>query len=745
MTPQSPQAPAQKMEIGRRGFLATAAGGLSLGFFMPPANRVMQAASPIYEQLNAYVRVGTDGSIALAFGGAEMGQGAMSGLAQILAEELMVDWSQISVQQALVDPVVSYITGGSSAVSNGYAPLRLAGATVRELLIAAAMVLQRDSKRANYSAASAVVTYTNPTTHAIATWTYGSLAVLAASQPVPANIPLTDPSKFRLIGQPVQRVDIPSKTDGSAIYGIDVRIPGMVFASVVHCPTIGGTLASTPVKPPGAIAVVPCTASDSRGVVAAGSVNAVAVVATDTWTARNLAKGLSLKWNLPPSSANIDSAQILALAQQLVTTGTPIVAEPNNPTPPAAVIEAQVASAMAGAKKTVDATYTLPYLAHSTMEVMNCSVNITFTNGTASSCEVWAPSQAAAWVAGTASAITGVKPNLVTVHTTFLGGGLGRKIEQDYISQAVQVAMAVKKPVKLTWFREEDIAHDQYRPFALVHATGGLDASGNIVAWFYRNVSPSILLQRGWINPGDLDSSGPDGAVGLGYALGTHVVEWVPLPAGIPVGFWRSVGNSINAFVVESMIDELALAAGIDPFTFRYNALTDPRARAVLTAADALSSWRHSLPNGHAWGVAISQSFGTWVCEVMDVSQLAKGSLQVNRVACVVDCGMAINPDSVQAQMQGGIAHGLNAALWGQMTFTAGKANQSNFSNYRVMRIGEMPQITVQLVTSSGTPSGIGEPAVPPCAPALANAYAKLTGTRVRSLPFFPGAVMGGL
>jgi len=738
-------------EVSRRGFLVSMAGGLALGFFLPGGSRLLGvAAAATEQQINSYVRVGTDGRVVLSFGGSEMGQGSMSGHAQIVAEEMNLEWNQVIVEQSPANPAISYITGGSSAVSSNYGRLRTAGATARELLIAAAMLTTHDTTRGNYSAKGGVVTYAGSSPSQ--SWTYGDLAMLAASPEaqglIPNPVPLTDPKQFRLIGKPLPRVDIPLKTNGSAMYGIDVRLKDMVFAGIKHCPTTGGTMATPPAKPAGAIAVVPCKASDTRGAVAAGSYNAVAVVADNTWTAGRLAKSLSVKWNLPAVTDNVDSASLLNTAKQLVTNGPFLVAEPNNPTPSQAAIDALVDSAMAGVPtdKQVEAIYEFPCLAHAMMEVPNCTVNVTFdSSGAPTGCEVWAPTQAAMWVVGTAAALTKLPSTSIKVHTTFLGGGLGRKIEQDNVSQAIQVALAVKKPVNLTWSREEDIAHDQYRPMAVVRAKAGLDAGNNIVAWSYRNVSPSILGQRGWLPPGALDSQGVEGAVGLPYALGTHAVEWAPLPSGLPVGFWRSVGSSINSFAVETMIDELAAKAKLDPFEFRYKVTKDDRTLAVLKAVDSLSSWRKSLPSTHGWGLAVAEWFGTIVAEVVDVSQPATGSLKVHRVACVVKCGTVINPDSVEAQMQSGIAHGLSAALWGQVTFVKGVAQQTNFNKYRSARLSEMPQITVQILPSTDSPSGIGEPGVPPIAPALANAYAKLTGTRIRRLPFFPGATMGGL
>ncbi len=734
-------------KMDRRGFLTFSAKGLAVAFALPLVGRSAlvgaAAAPPSREALaNAFVHIGTDGSITLQFGGAEMGQGTMTGLPQILAEELMVDWNQITVAQSPVNPLVSYFTGGSSAVSGHYSTLRNAGAAAREMLIAAAMQKNGDANRNSYSAKSAVVTHV-PTGR---TWAYKDLTTLAATLPAPDDLRLTDPTKFRLIGTRLARVDIPAKTDGSAKFGIDVWLPNMVFAAIKHCPVIGGTLATMPAKPSNAIAVVPCTTTEGRGKVAAGTTNAVAVVATNTWLAMRLANALSVQWKLPASSADVDSAQILAQATALMASGPALVAEPAPPPgTTAAGYEATIAPIVNGAlgAPTVAATYTLPYLAHATMEVLNCTVNIVFASGKPQSCEIWAPNQAAALVAANASQITGLAQGQITVHTTFLGGGLGRKFEQDYICQAIQVAMAVQRPVKLMWRREEDFGHDQYRPFALVNVKAKLNA-GRIAAWSYRNVSQAILGQRGWLPPGAVDSQAVEGAVRLPYDLGTHMVDWVPLPAGIPVGFWRSVGASINAFAVESMMDELARAAGVDPFIFRYNHLgNSPRAHAVLWAADTLSaSWRKTLPTGHAWGVALAESFGTIVAQVVEISQPATGSMRVHRVACVVDCGTVINPDSVEAQMQSGIVHAMNAALWGQSTFTAGKANQLNFNRYRVLRVQEMPQVTVQILASTNPPSGVGEPGVPPLAPALANAYARLTGNRVRTLPFFPGATM---
>ena len=711
--------------VDRRDFLATSASGLGflLGFWVDGATRVTKAAGLPAAQtaVNAYIRIGSDESITILFGGCEMGQGSMSGLAQIVAEDLMVDWGQIKVETAPAS-AISYLTGGSSAVRGRYTTLRKAGATAREMLIAAAAKTWNVPATDCFAQQAKVIH--RPTNRAL---TYGALAAVASTMPVPADPPLTAPANFRLIGKTLPRVDIPAKVNGSAVYGIDVRLDNMVYAVVKHCPTMGGTLARVPATPSGAIAVVPLVTPDNRGDVVGGTVNAVAVVSTNTWKAWQQARQLQVAWTIPASAANLTSAPMLSQAQQLMATGTPLVAESNG----------DVNGAMLGARKVLELTYTFPYLAHATLEPMNCTANVK-----ADSCEVWAPNQAANWVLNTARAVTGLPPEKIKVNTTYLGGGLGRKIEQDYVSQAIQVSKALGRPVKLFWPREEDFQHDQYRPMAVVKIKAGLDGAGNIVAWQARNVSPSILGQRGWLPPGVADSQATEGLTQLPYAMSTSRSEWVRHNAGVPVGFWRSVGHSINAYAVECMIDELAEASGVgDPLRYRQLlAAGHPRAKAVLDRADQLSTWRNALPPGRAWGVAYAESFNTLVCQVVECSAPTAGAVQVHRVLIVVDCGFAVNPGSVEAQMQGGMVHGLSSALWGQIPFTNGVAQVRNFSNYRCVRLREMPAVQVDIL-NSGTPTGgTGEPATPPIGPAVANAYYRLTKQRIRSLPMFPAA-----
>ena len=402
---------------------------------------------------------------------------------------------------------------------------------------------------------------------------------------------------------------------------------------------------------------------------------------------------------------------------------------------------------LTGASQTVEASYVLPYVAHACMEVLNCTVD--YVPGV--KCDVYAPTQSAKNVLSLVIALTGLPANQISIKTTYLGGGLGRKAETDFVSQAVQVGMALQRPVKLMWPREEDFTRDQYRPMALMHAKAGLNATGQIIAWSYRNISPSILGQRGVPLGAAGDSQGIEGANALPYDLGARVTEYVAHPSPIPVGFWRSVGASLNTFGVESMIDELAAAAGQDPYLFRRARLTNSRWIAVLDAAAQLGNWTTKPPTGRARGIAIGTAFNSIVAEVVEISAVTATSLTVNRVSIALDCYLALNPGSIEAQLTGGVVHGLNAALYGRQTFVNGAAQSRNFKQSRMIRLNEMPQVAVRIMPNPAVASrtellgGVGELGVPTFAPALANAYFKLTGKRVRELPFFPNAVMGGL
>lgn len=748
--------PSKKQEsgLGRRDFLVRAAGGLTLGFFLPEASRFGEAEAAAGGQVNSWLQIGSDESVTLTIGSSDMGQGSFSGLAQILAEELYIAYAQVKTVQGrptLANPApvgTSINTVGSSVIRTNFWKMRDAAAAAREMLVKAAMNTVGDQTRASYTVSNGVVTY-NPSHQS---FTYGQLAAAAALLPPPANAPLVPDNQFRLIGTTVPRVDIPSKVDGSAKYGIDIHLANMVYAVIKHSPALGGTLASTPATPSGMLAVVPTKvmAGTSRGLEAVGNVNAVAVVGPNTWDTWQAAKRLSVTWTPPSNSAALTSDQFVSQAQGLLTNATPYVAGGANPPGTLYTVEGNastVNAAIGGAAKTVDAVYTLPYVAHACMEVLNCTVD--YVAGV--KCDVYAPTQSAKSVLSLVSNLTGLSSDKVNVYTTYLGGGLGRKAEVDFVSQAVQVAMAIKRPVKLMWPREEDFTHDQYRPMAMVHANAGIDSNGHVLGWSYRNVSPSILGQRGVLLGPAGDSQGYEGSQNLPYNFGTRLTEYVTHPSPIPVGFWRSVGASINTFCVESMVDELAAAAGQDPYLFRRSLLTDPRWIAVLDAAASLAGWTTAPPAGHARGIAVGTAFSSIVAEVVEISNVTTTSLRVNRVSIALDCYIAVNPGQIEAQLVGGMVHGMNAALYGKQTFVNGVAQSKNFNMSRMIRAGEMPQVGVTLIPNPAASDrtmpigGAGELGVPTFAPALANAYFKLTGQRVRTLPFFPNATMGGL
>ena len=739
--------------LSRRGFLTSATGAFTLTFVLPEFSRFADADAASGGQVNAWLRIGSDESISLTIGSSEMGQGSFSGLAQVLAEDLMVDYTRVKTVQgppSLVAPVPvgsSINTVGSGVVRNNFWKMRDAGATARETLVKAAMNQVNDQTRANFTVSNGVVTHT-PTNTAL---TYGTLANAAALLSPVAIATLVADGQLRLIGKTLPRTDIPLKVDGSALYGLDVRVPGMLYAVIKHCPSFGGTLSTTPNKPSGAIAVVPTKviAGTGRGTEVTGNVNAVAVVGTNTWDTWQAAKSLNVSWTLPSTTSNLNSAKFLSDAQALAVSAPAYVAGAANPPGTLYTVEGSAAptnAAILGSAKVIDATYTLPYVAHACMEVLNCTVS--FVPGV--SCEIWAPTQSGKSVLQLAMAITGLAANQITLHTMYLGGGLGRKAETDFVSQAIQVAMAVGKPVKLMWPREEDFTRDQYRPMALVHGSAGLDASSNITGFAYRNISPSILGQRGVVLGPAGDSQGSEASNKLPYNFGSRVIEWVSHPSPIPVGFWRSVGASINTFAVESLIDELAAAAGQDSYMFRRSKLTDPRWIKVLDKVADMAGWSAGPPAGRARGIAIGTAFNSIVAEIVEVSNATATGLTVNRVWVAIDPYLNVNPGQVEAQMQGGVVHGMNAALYGQQTFVNGAAQAKNFNRSRMIRQSEMPQVAVAIIPNptvmdrASVIGGVGELGVPTFAPALANGYFKLTGKRQRSLPFFPGSTMGG-
>ena len=706
-------------ELDRRSFLKQA-GGLLLAFTYQASTNRAEAAGPGTAITN-YIHIGIDQSITVFVGGGEMGQGIWSGLAMGVAEDLFVAWESVKIEP--ITASLSWLTGGSSGVARRMSTFRAAGATTRQLLVNAAAATWGVDPSVCVANNGVVI---NQQTNA--TLTYGQLAPLASTLPVPAGVPLVAPEAYRILGTSVTRKDIADKVNGRAKYGLDVMVPGMVFAAIKNCPVAGGT-PKTPITAP----------SGSLGVVVLDT--AVAVLAKNSWAAMNMANSLSVSWNYPLNYTKQNSADFAIAANTLLGSTKPYVLGADNT---GAVYTAETAgtgaAGLAASAKVLEFNYSFPYLAHCCMEVLNCTAYVTPT-----SCEIWAPTQAPNSVLKTAQAITGLPASAIKVNVMLMGGGLGRKFEQDYITQAIQVARAVGKPVKLIYSREQDMGRDYYRPMAVSRVRVGLDAANNVTALHMRNVVPSISAQRGVVLGAKGDSAGTEGLVGRTYALPNRLIEYVQHPAPVPVGYWRSVGNSYNAFIMETVIDEIAVATNADPYLLRRKLLAnDPRSLAVLDAAAQLGGWNTPVPVGRARGIAIAPSFGSIVAQVVEVSVLTATSIKVHSVACAVDCGFAMNPNSVEAQMQGGIIHGLSAMLWGQVTFKSGVASARNFNNYPPVRMKDAPLITVQILNSGAAPSGTGEPGVPPIGPAVAAAYFRLTGKRVRALPFFPGTTISG-
>ena len=731
--------------LSRRQFLGrVAAGTLVVAVPVTLTGRAARAATAgdagiaaLGGTVGAYILIGADETVTIVGPNSEMGQGTSSALPQILAEELMVDWAKVRMRLADADPAFanpmfgSQATGGSTAVRAYYPALRKAGAQAREMLVAAAMAdttianlggLARDK----YVAQSGVVR--NTVTNASAT--YGQLAAAAGAITPPPNPPLLAPNPPRLIGQPLQRLDIPAKVDGSAVFGIDVRLPDMVYAAVRLAPKVGQSLGTVGAAPAGVQVV---RLSDPSGT----QIGIAAITTGSTWNAIRAVRALSVTWVDASYTAATDTATMKANAQNLLATGTPVRwAKSGNPL-----------SAIGAAAKTVTATYSAPFLAHATMEPLNATVK--YVAGT--SCEVWAPTQNQSGCVAVAKALTGLSDAQVTVHTTFLGGGLGRKYETDFVHQAVQVAMAKPGvPVKFVWPREEDFSHDVYRPAALCKLTAGLDGSGNPVGIVTRSVCQALYGAKGWLAPGSIDPPAIEGLVlddgqdTVAYSLGSsQLVEWVyDTTSQVPIGFWRSVGHSFNVFFLESFLDEMAKAAAKNPMDFRMAMLpATSREYAVLQTLKTASAWTTKV-SGVGKGVAIARSFGgTIVAAVAEVSGTATAP-KVGKITAVIDCGTVINPDTVKAQVESAVIQGFAAAMWQDMPFTLGTPARKNFGAYRMPKMSEIPVINVTIMPGNGNPpGGVGEPALPAVAPAIGNAIAALTGTRLRSLPFIPQAV----
>ena len=709
--------------VTRRAFIKTGA-GLVIGFSLPPrlVPAPRRAEAPFAP--NAWVRVGTDGIVTLTVDKSEMGQGSQTALAMILAEELEADWSKVRlgpVPENAAGWSRRMSTGGSTAIRTSWDPLRKAGATARAMLITAAAEAWKVDRTTCRAENGAVVH--EPSGRRLP---YGKLATRAARLAVPTDAPLKDPKNFRLLGRRVPRLDTPSKVDGSATFGIDVTVPGMLVASIERCPVFGGRIKrhdATKAKAlPGVRAVVELEGSPWTGQGGAwgvGCAAGVAVVADTYWHAFQGRKALEIEWD-EGEATSLDSDGIRAMLARRAE--QPAVE---------ARKDGDAATALAGAARRVEAVYEVPFLHHATMEPMNCTAHVR-----ADGCDVWAPTQNQTRAQEVTAELAGLPKETVRIHTTFLGGGFGRRLEPDFVSEAVRVSQAVGAPVKVIWTREDDVRHGFYRPASHNRFAAGLDGAGNPIAWSHRVVAPPILLKFGPLEKG-LDRTLVDGAQNLPYGIPNILVDQVAVDLlPIPRGFWRSVGISHNAFVTECFFDEVAAAAGKDPYQLRRALLADrPRHRRVLDLAADKAAWGTPLPAGRGRGIALAEWEPTVCAQVAEVTVESDGSVRVHRVVCAVDCGPTVNVGQIEAQMEGGIVYGLTAALYGEITIAQGRVKQGNFDDYPMLRLREMPRVAVYIVPSSEKQGGIGEPAVGPIAPAVCNAIFAATGKRIRKLP----------
>ena len=711
--------------ISRREFVETTT-GLVIAFVVPwRADAVPgPAAAPPPFTPNAWVRIGTDGIVTLTIDKSEMGQGAQTGLAMILAEELDADWSTVRLGPVPENPAGwsrTMRTGGSNAIRSSWEPLRKAGATARDMLVTAAAQAWKVDRTTCRAERGAVIHV--PTGRRL---TYGALAAPAAALPVPTDAPLKDPKDFRLVGTRMPRLDTPSKVDGSALFGIDVKLPGMLVASIERSPVLGGRLkrfnADRAKALPGVrhvVALEPSSWMGAKGAWAAGCAAGVAVVADSYWQAVEGRRALDIEWDEGDVGA-LDSGNIRA---QLVTLADRpgIVAQ----------TVGDATAALAAAAKRIEAVYDVPFVHHATMEPMNCTAHVR-----GGECDVWAPTQNQGDAQRVAAEVSGLPKEKVRIHTTLSGGGFGRRLEPDFVSEAVRVSQAAGAPVKVIWTREDDMRNGFYRPTSYNRFAAGLDPAGRLVAWTHRIAGTPLRLKFGPLEKG-IDDSLVDGAVDLPYAIPNLLVDQatLDLPA-VPRGPWRSVGVSHNGFVTECFLDEIAAAGGRDPFELRRELLRDkPRHRRTLELAAEKAGWGSPLPQGRGRGIAVAE-WGPTVCvEVAEVSVDPDGSVRVPRVVCAVDCGQTVNTGQIEAQMQGGIVFGLSAALYGEITLAHGRVVQGNFDTYPVVRMPEAPAVEVYIVPSSDPQGGAGEPGVPPIAPAVCNAIFAATGKRIRKLP----------
>lgn len=697
--------------INRRNFLKVAGGagaGLVLSFYLPPKSREVlgDTANDSFAP-NVWIKIDPTGTVTITVAKSEMGQGARTYFPIMVAEELEADWNSINVVQADAHPdkYGSQGTGGSAGVRTSWDKLRKAGATAREMLISAAATRWNVDRSTCVAEHGAVVH--KPSNRS---FTFGQLADDAASVPIPENPPLKDPKDFKIVGTWVKQIPTRDRSTGKAMFGIDTRVPGMMYASLARCPVFGGNVASFDATKAKAVPGV-------RNIVQID--NGVAVLAESTWAAMQGRDALDIKWDEGPN-ATLSSEKIQTMFEEYAAKEGAVGER-----------EGDVAGAMRGNVKPVEAVYDLPYVSHSPMEPMNCLADVK-----PGSCEIWVPTQNPQPAQNIAAEITGLPKEKITVHVTLLGGGFGRRLDNDYVEEAVRISKAASVPVQLLWTREDDMMHDFYRPGSRHHLSGAVDSAGKLVAWSHKMIGPSIGGQR---SPGrfskGLDRSALNGAMEMPYSIPNRDIRYVMANTAVPIGAWRSVYRSQNIFAVESFIDELSHAAGKDPLEFRLQMLDNsPRLKKVIETVAEKSQWRDTLPRGFGRGIACASCFGSYVAEVAEVS-VEKEKLKIHRIVVAVDCGIAVAPNTLESQIEGAVALALSAAVKGEITFENGRTKQSNFDAYPILTIDEMPRVEVHIVNSYEALGGIGEPGVPPLAPAVCNAIFAATGKRLRRLP----------
>ena len=705
---------------GRRAFLkaaTVAGGGLMIGVYLPVRGHAQTAAPGGAFEPNVWIKITPDDNVRIMLTMIEMGQGVMTSMPMLVAEELDFDWSKIKTEWAPADSRYGnpnfggqQLTAGSNSVRGMWKLMRESGAAARSMLVTAAAQTWSVPE-------SSLTTDKGEVIHQASgrRLTYGALVGRASALPVPAKVVLKEPKDFKVLGKDIPRLDVPAKVNGTAVFGLDVTLPGLLTARVLRSPVFGGKVASFNADKAKAIPGVRSVVQISGG---------IAVVADNYWAASKGAQAVEVTWD-EGALASLNSAAIMRRFVELAQQPGKVARNDGDADGVPAAFERQ---------------YEAPFLAHACMEPMNCTADVK-----AGSCDVYVPTQGQTASHLAAIAASGLPASQVRIHTTYLGGGFGRRGEADFVTDAVETSKAVGRPVKVVWTREDDIQHDYYRPVSYARMWGAVDAAGQPALFKQRLVQQSLMKRIGGLPPNGVDFISLDGAINLPYSIPNVRLEYIETDPGIPFGFWRSVGASFQGFVVEAFVDELAAMAKQDPYEFRRGLLgKSPRNKAVLELAAEKAGWSTPVAPGRGRGIALMECFGSILAQVSEVSVDRNGAVKVHRIVCSVDCGWAINPDTIKAQMEGGIVYGLTAALKGEITIDKGRVVQRHFGDYQMLRVNEMPAIEVHIVPSTAEPGGIGEPSTALAAGSLVNAIHAATGKRIYALPIRPATLRGG-